>query len=32
VSLALVIFNQAGLLTGITAGLAFVLHYATGVS
>ena len=32
VSLALVIFNQAGLLTGGTAGLAFVLHYATGVS
>jgi len=25
-------FNQAGLLTGGTAGLAFVLHYATGVS
>ena len=32
VSLALVIFNQAGLLTGGTAGLAFVLHYATGIS
>lgn len=32
VSLALVIFNQAGLLTGGTAGLAFVLHYATGMS
>jgi uncharacterized membrane-anchored protein YitT (DUF2179 family) len=32
VSLALVIFNQAGLLTGGTAGVAFVLHYATGVS
>jgi len=32
VSLALVIFNQAGLLTGGTAGAAFVLHYATGVS
>ena len=32
VSLALLMFNQAGLLTGGTAGLAFVLHYATGVS
>ena len=32
VSLALVIFNQAGLLTGGTAGAAFVLHYATGIS
>ncbi len=32
VSLAMVIFNQAGLLTGGTAGVAFVLHYATGVS
>ena len=32
VSLALVIFNQAGLLTGGTAGVAFVLHYATGIS
>jgi uncharacterized membrane-anchored protein YitT (DUF2179 family) len=32
VSLALVIFNEAGLLTGGTAGLAFVLHYATGIS
>ncbi len=32
VSLALVIFNQAGLLTGGTAGIAFVLHYATGIS
>lgn len=32
VSLAMVIFNQAGLLTGGTAGMAFVLHYATGVS
>jgi uncharacterized membrane-anchored protein YitT (DUF2179 family) len=28
----MVIFNQAGLLTGGTAGLAFVLHYATGMS
>jgi uncharacterized membrane-anchored protein YitT (DUF2179 family) len=32
VSLALMIFNKAGLLTGGTAGIAFVLHYATGVS
>ncbi len=32
VSLALLMFNQAGLLTGGTADLAFVLHYATGVS
>jgi uncharacterized membrane-anchored protein YitT (DUF2179 family) len=32
VSLAMVIFNQAGLLTGGTAGVAFVLHYATGMS
>lgn len=32
VSLALIIFNEAGLLTGGTAGLAFVLHYATGIS
>jgi uncharacterized membrane-anchored protein YitT (DUF2179 family) len=32
VSLALLMFNQAGLLTGGTAGLAFVLHYAIGVS
>lgn len=31
VSLALMLFNQAGLLTGGTAGVAFVLHYATGV-
>ncbi|MDO9360261.1 MAG: YitT family protein [Polaromonas sp.] len=31
VSLAMVMFNQAGLLTGGTAGLAFVLHYATGI-
>lgn len=32
VSLALIIFNEAGLLTGGTAGLAFVLHYATDIS
>jgi uncharacterized membrane-anchored protein YitT (DUF2179 family) len=30
VSLALILFSQAGLLTGGTAGVAFVLHYATG--
>lgn len=30
VSLALLIYNKAGLLTGGTAGVAFVLHYATG--
>lgn len=29
VGIALLMFNQAGLLTGSTAGLAFVLHYAT---
>lgn len=32
VSLALIMFNEAGLLTGGTAGLAFVLHYWTGIS
>lgn len=32
VSLALVLFNQVGLLTGGTAGIAFLLHYATDVS
>lgn len=32
VSLALILFAQVGLLTGGTAGAAFVLHYATGVS
>lgn len=32
VSLALVLFAQVGLLTGGTAGVAFVLHYATGIS
>lgn len=31
VSLALVLFGQVGLLTGGTAGAAFVLHYATGI-
>lgn len=31
VSLALILFAQVGLLTGGTAGVAFVLHYATGV-
>lgn len=30
VAMALVIFNQAGLLTGGTAGAAFLIHYATG--
>lgn len=32
VSLALVLFNQVGLLTGGTAGIAFLLHYASDVS
>lgn len=32
VSLALILFAQVGLLTGGTAGAAFLLHYATGVS
>ena len=31
VSLALVLFSQVGLLTGGTAGAAFLLHYATGI-
>lgn len=31
VALGIVMFNQAGLLTGGTAGLALLLHYATGV-
>ena len=31
VGLGIVMFNQAGLLTGGTAGLALLLHYATGV-
>ena len=30
-SLALILFAQAGLLTGGTAGVAFLLHYATGI-
>lgn len=30
VALGLVLLRQAGLLTGGTAGIAFVLHYATG--
>jgi len=32
VSLGVALFNQAGLLTGGTAGLAFLLHYKTGMS
>ena len=32
VSLGIALFNQAGLLTGGTAGLAFLLHYVTGIS
>ena len=32
VSLALVLFGQVGLMTGGTAGAAFLLHYVTGVS
>lgn len=32
VSVAMIMFNEAGLLTGGTAGIAFVLHYWTGVS
>ena len=32
VSLALVLFGQVGLMTGGTAGAAFLLHYLTGVS
>ncbi|HOM14661.1 MAG TPA: YitT family protein [Rubrivivax sp.] len=31
IALAVMMFNQAGLLTGGTAGLAFLLHYATGL-
>ena len=31
VAMAMVVFGQAGLLTGGTAGAAFLLHYATGV-
>jgi len=32
VSLALILYAQVGLMTGGTAGAAFVLHYATGIS
>jgi uncharacterized membrane-anchored protein YitT (DUF2179 family) len=32
ISLGIAMFKHAGLLTGGTAGLAFLLHYATGVS
>lgn len=32
ISLGVAMYKQAGLLTGGTAGLAFLLHYATGVS
>jgi uncharacterized membrane-anchored protein YitT (DUF2179 family) len=32
VGLGVVLFNHVGLLSGGTAGLAFLLHYATGVS
>jgi len=32
ISLGLTMFKHAGLLTGGTAGLAFLLHYASGVS
>lgn len=32
VSLALILFSQVGLLTGGAAGIAFLLHYATGLS
>lgn len=31
IALAVMMFSQAGLLTGGTAGLAFLLHYGTGV-
>ncbi len=31
VSLALILFGQAGLMTGGTAGVAFLLHYSTGI-
>jgi len=31
VSLGIAMFNQAGLLTGGTAGLAFLIHYATKI-
>ena len=32
ISLGIVMFKHAGLLTGGTAGLAFLLHYGTGIS
>ena len=32
VAMALMLFNQAGLLVGGTAGVAFLLHYVTGIS
>lgn len=32
ISFAVLLFNQAGLLTGGTAGLAFLVHYGTGIS
>jgi len=32
VAVAMMLFGQAGLLTGGTAGIAFLLHYATGAS
>ena len=32
VAMALMLFNQAGLLVGGTAGIAFLAHYVTGVS
>ena len=32
VSLGIAMFNQAGLLTGGTAGLAFLIHYSSGIS
>ncbi|ASM78240.1 membrane protein [Vitreoscilla filiformis] len=32
VSLALILFSQVGMITGGTAGVAFVLHHLTGVS
>ncbi|MDE1951089.1 MAG: YitT family protein [Burkholderiales bacterium] len=32
ISLAVLLFNQTGLLSGGTAGLAFLLHYASGIS
>ena len=32
VSITMMLYAQAGLLTGSTAGIAFLLHYATGLS